>query len=474
MNEPLSDRQQFIERQWALSRRRFLRGLGACVALPTLPSLLPRLALASEAIASPGEAASAGEAALAAGAPRRMVFVTIPNGVNQQNWWPTGSGKEFDLSATMNPLAGIKEHIQVIGGLDHINATAGPDGAGDHARASASLLTGCRAKKTSGADIRLGVSVDQLAAQHVGHLTRFPSLELTCDSVRNSGNCDSGYSCAYQYNVSWHSATAPMPAERNPRHVFERLFGEGSGEERVRNLELRRQQHRSILDFIRDDAKSLARKASTQDGRKLEEYLTSVREVEQRIARLEAMGDLPTPNYETPKGIPDAFGERMQLMYDMIALAFETDSTRIATLILAHDGSNRAYPEIGVKRGHHDLSHHGGKQDELEQIAKIDEFHMKSFAAFLERLHSSKDADGNSILHNSMVAYTGGNADGNAHSHTNLPMILAGRGGGALQTGRFHQLPSMPMSNMFLDMLEHMGVQGITQFGDSDGRRAMI
>jgi hypothetical protein len=468
MNEPLSDRQQFSERQWALSRRRFLRGVGACVALPAMPSLLSRAALSGEANAS------AGAAATAAGAPQRMVFITIPNGVNQKNWWPTGSDKEFELGATMKPLAGVKEHIQVIGGLDHINATAGPDGAGDHARASASLLTGCRAKKTSGADIRLGVSVDQLAAQHVGHLTRFPSLELTCDSVRNSGNCDSGYSCAYQYNVSWRSATAPMPAERNPRHVFERLFGEGSGDERMRNLELRRQQHRSILDFIRDDAKSLARKASAQDGRKLDEYLTSIREVEQRIARLEDIGDLPNPNYETPKGIPDAFGDRMRLMYDMIVLAFETDTTRIATLILAHDGSNRAYPEIGVKRGHHDLSHHGEKQDELDQIAKIDEFHMKSFAAFLERLNASKDDDGNSILHNSMIAYTGGNADGNAHSHTNLPMILAGRGGGSLQAGRYHQLPSMPMSNMFLEMLERMGIQGVTQFGDSDNRRAMI
>jgi Protein of unknown function (DUF1552) len=265
-----------------------------------------------------------------------------------------------------------------------------------------------------------------------------------------------------------------MPAETNPRHVFERLFGEGSGDQRMRNLELRRQQQRSILDFIRDDAKSLASKANAQDGRKLDEYLSSVREVEQRIARLEAVGDLPNPNYETPEGIPDEFGERMQLMYDMIALAFETDSTRIATLILAHDGSNRAYPEIDIKRGHHDLSHHGGKQEELDQIAKIDEFHMKSFAAFLERLNSMKDADGNSILHNSMVAYTGGNADGNAHSHTNLPMILAGRGGGTLQAGRFHQLPSMPMSNMFLEMLEYMGIQGLAQFGDSDNRRAMI
>jgi hypothetical protein len=403
-----------------------------------------------------------------------MAFVTIPNGVNQKHWWPKGAGKDFEFGTTMEPLAAVKDQIQVIGGLDHINATAGPDGAGDHARASASLLTGCRAKKTSGADIRIGVSVDQLAAQHVGHLTRFPSLELTCDSVRTSGNCDSGYSCAYQYNVSWRSATTPMPAERNPRLVFERLFGAGSGDERRANLELRRKQDRSILDFIRDDAHSLASRASAQDARKLDEYLTSVRELEQRITRLEKLGELPNPDYATPAGVPNAFEEHMRLMYDMIALAFETDSTRIATLIVAHDGSNRAYPELEIKRGHHDLSHHGNKSEELEMLAKIDKFHMKSFAAFLEKLAQSKDEDGHSILHNSMIAYTGGNADGNAHSHTNLPMILAGSGGGALTSARFHKLPSMPMSNMFVEMLGHMGVEGIKEFGDSDGRAASI
>jgi hypothetical protein len=460
----LTDQERTTER----SRRHFLRGLGACVALPAMPSLLPRVAFAAEA------AASAGAIATTAGAPRRMMFVTIPNGVNQEHWWPTGSGKDFQLAATMEPLAAIKHQIQVIGGLDHINATAGSDGAGDHARASASLLTGCRARKTSGADIRLGVSVDQFAATQIGHLTRFPSLELTCDAIRNSGNCDSGYSCAYQYNVSWRSPTTPMAAERNPRLVFERLFGAGSRDERRQNLELRREQHRSILDFIRDDARALARKVSTQDGRKLDEYLTSVRELEERIARVEKLGELPNPDFVTPDKVPDAFEEHMRLMYDMIVVAFETDSTRIATLIVSHDGSNRAYPEIGVERGHHDLSHHGGKSDNLEMLAKIDKFHIKAFAEFLEKLAQAKDSDGHSILHNSMVAYTGGNADGNAHSHVNLPMILAGAGGGALNTGRFHKLDSMPMSNMFVEMLGHMGVADVKQFGDSDGRPVAI
>jgi hypothetical protein len=316
--------------------------------------------------------------------------------------------------------------------------------------------------------------VDQVAAQHIGHLTRFGSLELTCDNVRHSGNCDSGYSCAYQYNVSWRSATTPAPPEPNPRLVFERLFGGGSSADRRRNLELRRAQQRSILDFIREDARALGQKLSPQDGRKLEEYLTSIREIEQRIVKVERLGELPNPDYTMPEGIPDPFEERMQVMYDMIVLAFQTDSTRVATLIIAHDGSNRPYPEIGIQRGHHELSHHQGNAENLENIAKIDQHHMKYFGQFLDKLARSHDADGNSILYNSMIVCASGNADGNAHSHTNLPVILAGSGGGELQTGRFHQVPSMPMSNMYLEMLEHMGIEDIEQFGDSNGVRARI
>jgi hypothetical protein len=461
------NRRLAAERHWSLSRRHFLRGLGACIALPAFPSLLPRIAGAAES--APSTVLPA-----AAGAPRRLAFITVPNGVNQDCWWPKGTGKDFVLGPTMEPLAALKDQLQVIGGLDHINATAGPDGAGDHARASASLLTGVRAKKTAGADIHVGQSIDQLAAEHVGHLTRFNSLELTCDSVRNSGNCDSGYSCAYQYNVAWRTATTPMPPEPNPRLLFERLFGAGSHEERRKTFQARQDRQRSVLDFIHDDARSLSRQLSPQDGRKLDEYLSSVREVERRIARLEQLGEPANPDYTTPEGIPDPFEERMQVMFDMLALAFQTDSTRIATLILSHDGSNRPFPAIDIPRGHHDLSHHQGKAESLDMIAKIDKHHVSYFAKFLQKLADAKDTDGNSILHNSMIVYTGGNADGNAHSHTNLPVILAGAGGGKLQTGRYHQLPNMPMSNMFLDMLEHLGIEGIDQFGDSDNRRANI
>src|SRR5262245_5788627 len=294
-NDELRNRNLAAERHWSLSRRHFLRGVGACVALPALPSLLPRWVQAAEAAPS----------AAAAAAPVRMAFVTIPNGVNLDAWWPKGEGKSFELAPTMTPLTGIKDQIQVISGLDHINATPGNDGAGDHARASATLLTGCRAKKTAGSDISVGPSVDQVAAQHMGHLTRFPSLELTCDSVRNSGNCDSGYSCAYQFNVSWRTATSPMPPEPNPRLVFERLFGAGSRDERKKSFQARQARDRSILDFIREDARSLAQQASPQDRRKLDEYLTSIREIEQRIAWVEQLGEPPNPDYVTPAGIPD-------------------------------------------------------------------------------------------------------------------------------------------------------------------------
>jgi len=464
MANELTDSARSAERHWALNRRHFLRGLGACVALPTLPSLWPRFALAAQT--APSTAAAA--------VPKRMAFVTIPNGVNLESWWPKGEGKKFELAPTMQPLAALKNQIQIIEGLDHINATAGNDGSGDHARASASLLTGCRAKKTAGSDIRVGTSVDQVAAQHVGHLTRFGSLELTCDSVRNSGNCDSGYSCAYQYNIAWRTATAPMPPEPNPRLVFERLFGAGPAADRKKSFQSRQARDRSILDFIQEDARSLSKQVNAEDGRKLDEYMTSIREIEQRIARVEKLGDPPNPDYVTPAGVPDPFEERMQVMFDMTALAFETDSTRIATLILSHDGSNRPFPAIDVPRGHHDLSHHQNKKENLELIAKIDKHHMTYFAKFLDRLAKKHDTDGNSILHNSMIVYVSGLGDGNRHDHMNLPLILAGAGGGKLNMGRHHKVESMPMSNLYVEMLQHMGVEGVTHFGDSTNRRVEI
>jgi hypothetical protein len=466
-SEPL-DLDLAAERHRSMSRRRFLRGVGACVALPALPSLLPRWARAADATAS--DAASQ----LSGSVPQRMAFVTLPNGMNLEKWWPKGDGKNFELASTMESLTGLKDQIQIISGLDHVNALPGSDGAGDHARANATLLTGCRARKTAGADLHVGPSIDQVAAQHIGHLTRFSSLELTCDTERPSGNCDSGYACAYQYNVSWRSATTPMAAEANPRRVFERMFGSGSPEERAKNAALRQKTNRSILDFVREDARSLDGKLSAQDSQKLDEYLTSLREIEDHLIKFEHVAKLPSENIVAPEGISDPFGERMQMMYDMITLAFQTDSTRIVTLMVAHDGSNRRYSEIGIDRGHHDISHHQNRAENLDLIAQIDKFHMESFGRFLTKLAATKDADGTSILHNSMIVYASGNADGNAHSHTNLPLVLAGAGGGKLNPGRFTTVPSMPMSNLYLEMLENVGIEAVDHFGDSNNHRLAI
>jgi len=451
--------------RWALDRRRFLRGLGTCVALPAFESLLTPLgARAAELAAARGPAV----------APVRLAFVTFANGAHQANWWPTGEGKNFTLGATMQPLAPFKDQLQIISGLDHENATPGDDGAGDHARASATLLTGARAKKTAGADIRVGMSIDQLAAQHIGQQTRFASLEMTCDDVRRSGKCDSGYSCAYQFNVSWRSETMPVPPEPNPRLVFERLFGGGSPEERARNYRLRQQSQRSVLDFVLGEARSLERRLSPRDERKLDEYLSSVRDVEARIQRAEQFGDVPDPEFDTPAGIPPKFEEHMRLMYDMLLLAFKTDSTRIATLILAHDGNNRAYPEMGIPEGHHYLSHHQGDPTKLDKVARIDAHYMQYFAEFLTKMAATEEADGTSLLSNSMIVYCCGNADGNRHTHENLPVLVAGSAGGRIETGRYLQVPSQPMSNLFLDLLEPLGIRGVNQFGDSDGRRVLV
>ena len=399
-----------------------------------------------------------------------MAFVYIPNGVHQDNWWPTDEGRAFQLGKTMEPLTPLKSSLQVLGGLNHQNAKAGNDGAGDHARANATFLTGARARKTDSADIQVGVSVDQVAAQQIGHLTRFSSLELSCDSVRKSGRCDSGYSCAYQYNLSWRSPSVPMTPEPNPRLVFERLFGSGAGAERQANFRQRQATQKSLLDFVMHDAKSLQTQLGQSDRAKLDEYLTGVREIEQRIQRTESFGALPDPRVDAPAGIPGDFGEHMDIMFDLLAMAFETDSTRVATLLLAGDGSNRSYPQIGIAEGHHYCSHHRNDADLMGKIARIDRYYMEHFARFLKRLEQTKDVDGRSVLHNSMIVYGSGNADGNRHTHDNLPVILAGGGGGTLESGRHVNLGGRPMSDLFLSMTDRLGVQGIERIGDSSGR----
>ncbi len=449
----------------SISRRRFLQSTGVAVSLPMFESLVAQVSPAAEVSAL---------ATTKTGLPLRMAFLSIPNGVNVGNWTPNGVGSDYQLNQTMEPLAHLKPHFQVLSGLEHKNGTAGADGAGDHARANATILTGARPRKTAGADIRVGVSVDQVAAEHVREQTRLPSLELSCDGVRTSGACDSGYSCAYQFNVSWRSETTPMTPESNPRLVFERLFGKGEPAQRQQNFQLRQQRQSSILDFVRDDAQGLYRELGRNDQNKLDEYLTGVREIERQIEKAERFGTLPQPDVSTPSGVPEAYQDHIRLMFDMLLLAFQTDSTRVATFMLAHDGSNRSFKEIGISDGHHSISHHQDEPEKLDKIGRIDRFYTEQLAYFLERLNTTQDADGSSLLHNSMVVYASGLSDGNRHRHDNLPVILAGHGGGTLTPGRHVAVEGkMPMTNLYVSMLDRMGVR-VDGFGDSDGRMTGI
>jgi hypothetical protein len=450
------------QRYRSFSRRGFLRGLGSCLALPVFESLRRSDLFAAEA-------AAGGLAATPSGAPMRTAFIYFPNGAIPSAWWPKGEGSGFDLGRTLKPLESSRAYLQVLGGLDHRNAEPGPDGAGDHARAGGTFLTGVRVRK-SATDIRAGVSIDQVMAREIGHLTRFPSLELTCDSVRKSGACDSGYACAYQFNLSWSSPTTPLTPEANPRLVFERLFGAGAPGERAESLRRRQEEQRSILDFVLGDAREMQRRLNPRDREKLDQYLTGVRELESRILKAERFGKASDPGVETPPGVPGDHAEYVQLMFDILILAFQTDSTRVATLLLAHDGSNRSFAEIGISEGHHDLSHHMNKQEMVEKVAEIDLWYAKQFAKFLEKLERVKDADGTSLLHNSMVIYGGGNADANRHTHVNLPILLAGGGGGTLRPGRHVKHGSKPVSNLFLTLADRLGIRGLDRFGDSSGR----
>jgi hypothetical protein len=440
------------------SRRRFLRGLGTLMALPAMESIAPRSARATTAAAK-------------SHFPLRMAFIYSPNGKNMEHWTPQQDGTDYELSRALAPLARVKKDITVLTGLAHDKARANGDGAGDHARANATFLTGIQARKTAGADIRVGVSVDQIAANAIGQVTRLPSLELSCDEVRRAGNCDSGYSCAYQFNLAWKNETMPLAPERDPRLAFERLFGSGdAGEEASRAR--RDLYNQSILDFVMDDAKALQKHLGRTDRNKLDEYLTSVRDIERRISNAnQAAREMP--DYQRPTGVPEAYQEHIRLMFDLMWLAFQTDTTRVATFLLAHDGSNRTFPDIGVPDQHHGISHHQRDPEKLEKIARIDEFYSIQLAWFLEKMKATKEGDG-SLLDNSMIVFGGGISDPDRHNHDDLPVILAGGGGGTLTQGRHIRLPGeTPMCNLYLSLLDRMGVKE-ERFGDSTGRLSVI
>lgn len=441
-------------------RRTFLKGVGTLMALPLLDSLGPLAATDA-----------GGKSVVDAVAPKRVGFIYVPNGANMADWTPSKVGPDFNLPFILEPLNSVKSELCVFSGLTHDKARPNGDGAGDHARASAAYLTGAQPRKTSGVDIHVGVSVDQVIGNKVGIQTPFRTLELGIDRGQSSGNCDSGYSCAYQFNISWRTPTSPVPPETNPRLAFDRLFSNGDASD-SEVLRLRRQNYRkSILDFVMEDAKALNPKLGRTDQRKLDEYLSSVRDLERRIEFTEKMSTEMTG--KRPTGEPHDFKEHVRLMYDIMLLAFQTDSTRVASFIVAHDGSNRPYPFIGVNEGHHDISHHGDDPEKKAKIAKINRFHVEQFAYFIERMRATKEGNG-SLLDNCMLVYGSGIADGNAHAHDNLPVLVAGRFGGQLTPGRHVRYPKeTPMTNLYLSMMDHMGVPA-ERFGDSTGKLGQL
>jgi hypothetical protein len=436
-----------------IPRRTFLKGLGTAMALPLLEGMLPTVAYA--------------------GAPKsrilRMAFVFVPNGVNMKDWTPAIEGAGYQLPYILEPLSSVRESVSVLTGLTQKNAFALGDGPGDHARSAAAWLTGVHPKKTNGADIKGGISADQVAAQRIGKQTAFASLELGAERGGLAGDCDSGYSCAYSSAISWRGESTPVAKEVNPRLVFERLFGNGNMEEASESQELRQRYQRSILDFVLEDANDLRGRLGNRDKQKLDEYLTSVREIEERLDRLDKANINVKGGTRIPSGVPKDYEEHLRLMGDMMVLAFQTDLTRVATFMFANEGSNRSYRMIGVSDGHHDVSHHGRDEKKLNQKREIDRFHAKQLAYMLERMKAIKEPEG-TLLDNSMIVYGGGISDGDRHNHDDLPILLAGGAGGKVPTGRHIRYPNgTPMNNLFLSMLDRVGVPGET-LGDSTGK----
>jgi hypothetical protein len=423
------------------------------MALPLLEAMQPGLLLAAPA-ASP---------------PRRLAFLYVPNGIHMPDWTPAEEGSAFGLPRTLAPLAPYRDELLVLTGLTCDKARPHGDGPGDHARAMSAFLTGCQPRKTAGANIKVGMSADQVAAQKIGKATRFASLEIGCEGGRQAGNCDSGYSCAYSSTISWRAESSPVAKEINPRLVFERLFsvdgGKGAAEYKKAAYK------KSLLDFVAEDARQLKGRLGATDQRKLDEYLSGVREIERRLLRAEKDPDVRgvPGGYRAPTGLPKDRKEHLRLLADMLVLAFQADMTRIATFVFANEGSNRPYREIGVSDGHHDLSHHRGKKDKQEKIQQINHFHIEQLAYLLAKLRSVNEGGG-TLLDNCLIAYGSGNSDGNRHNHDNLPILLMGKGGGTVKPGRHIRYPRETLvTNLWLSMLDCVGAT-VPGLGDSTGR----
>jgi hypothetical protein len=435
----------------SLPRRTFLRGVGTTLALPLLDAMVPAFAATRDTAAKPAI---------------RMGFVYVPNGIIMNRWTPAAEGGAFEFAPIMKPLEPFRQQLLVLNGLDQVNGNPLGDGPGDHARAGATFLTGVHPKKTEGADIHAGISADQIAARELGKTTQFASLEIGLEAPGMVGGCDSGYSCAYTNTISWRTPTSPMPMEVNPRAVFERLFGDGESTDAASRL-ARAKEDRSILDFVRSDVARLQPGLGVRDRSKLTQYLDAIRDIERRIQLAEEQ-KMELPVMERPLGVPDSFDEHCKLMMDLEVIAFQADLTRVVTFMMAREGSNRSYRSIGVADGHHSVTHHQNDKEKIEKVVKINTHHVQMFAYLLDKLRSTPDGDGN-LLDHSMIVYGSSIADGNMHTHVDLPIVLAGGAAGQIKGGRSIRYPKKtPMTNLLLTMLDKAGVQA-EKIGDSTG-----
>ena len=435
----------------AIPRRTFLQGVGATLALPLLDGMVP-------AMAAVGDSKRV----------NRLSFVYVPNGIIMDKWTPATEGAGFEMTPILEQVAPFRDQMLVLSGLDckHANPLPG-EGGGDHERGSGAFLTGSHPKKTGGADIQAGTSVDQIAANELGKQTELASLELTLDFAEFVGGCDPGYSCAYTNTLCWRSHTTPMPMENNPRAVFERLFGSSDTTDPAERL-ARIRKDRSILDAVTQDVARLQTGLGPADRRKLTEYLDAVRDVERRIQKVEQQSSQELPTLARPVGIPATFEEHYKLMTDLQVLAFQSDRTRVITFLVAHEQSTRPYPEIGISDPHHPLTHHSGNQEKIAKVIQINTYHAKMFSYYLEKMRSTPDGDG-TLLDHMMIIYGGSISDANVHKHEDLPILLVGGGDGRIKGGRHVRYPKdTPVANLFLAMLNNLGVPA-ESFGDSTG-----
>ena len=430
----------------ALPRRTVLRGMGASLALPLLDAMVPAMTATASTPARPV---------------RRLGYVFVPMGSDTNRWTPPDDNSLTELSPILRPLEPHRDQVTVLTNMELKNAYPGT-----HATSNSAFLSCAKAKLTESTDYYLGTTADQIAAVEIGQGTQLPSIELGMDLLEVVGQCDDGFACVYQNNLSWSSPTTPLPYEAHPRKVFNRLFGEGSPEERSATLK----KKASLLDRMRNDITRLRRDLGAGDREKVDQYLSSVREVERRIQLAESsVGDAPRPDMERPAGVPAAYADHVRLMFDLQVLALQADITRVITFQLAREGSTRSYNEIGVPDPHHPLTHHGNDPAKVAKVARINEYHVSLFAYLLEKLKATQDGDG-SLLDHSMYLYGSGMGDPNLHDHINLPILVAGGGAGRMRGGRHIRYENRtPLANLHLTLLEKVGVH-MDSFADSRGK----